>query len=143
MPSRRTSRTVPLILAAGCSSPDDGLTALDPWARPSPEVASTAAFFFTIDNAGDQTERLVGATTDACRVTEIHRSAMTDGVMTMQQLAEGLEIPASDSVVLEPGGLHLMCIDKQVDFAQGTEIELALEFADGKRMTITAAVEDR
>ena len=132
-----------LILTAGCSSTEDGLAVRDPWARPSPEVASTAAFFFTIDNAGDQNERLIGATTEACRATEIHRSAMSDGVMTMRQLAEGLEIPASGSVVFEPGGLHIMCIDKLVDFAPDTEIDLTLEFESGDETAITARVEDR
>lgn len=136
------------VLATACAGDgNSGLTVSDPWARPAPEVAPTAAFFLTIENNGPGAETLASASTDACRVIEIHRSAMADGVMTMQHLPDGLEIPASESVTLEPGGLHIMCIDKLVDFAAGTEIELELDFIDedgaSHSRTITASVEDR
>lgn len=135
-----------IVLVAGCSN-DSGLRLEDPWARPSPEVATTAAFYLTIENLGDLDDTLVAVTTVACRVTELHQSTMADGVMSMQRLADGIAIPASSTVALEPGGLHVMCIDKAAPFAEGDEIELALDFvtADGDthRETVTATVEDR
>lgn len=137
-----------LLIAAGCSDGDpDGLRLDDPWARPSPTVATTAAFFVSIENYSDAPETLVSATTEACRVTELHMSSMTDGVMSMQQMADGIEIPASTTVVLQPGGLHIMCIDKIADFAPDDELKLDLEFVDGTGAShtesITAVVEDR
>ncbi|MBT8203652.1 MAG: copper chaperone PCu(A)C [Acidimicrobiia bacterium] len=137
-----------MVLVAGCSGDDSGgLSVDDPWGRPTPDVATTAAFFATISNAGTADETLVGATTDACRVIELHESQMDDGVMRMQQLAGGIPVPAGTTVVLQPGGLHIMCIDKQVPLVEGDEVALALEFVDGdgERHTesITAAVEDR
>ena len=137
-----------LIVAAGCSGGDSaGLSVDDPWARPNPNVATNAAFFMTLTNTGDVEERLVSAQTDACRVIELHESVMSDGVMSMQQLSDGMVIPAGGTVLLQPGGLHVMCIDKLVDFTEGDEIELNLEFvdADGETSseTVTAQVEDR
>lgn len=137
-----------LLIAAGCSDGDsDGLRLDDPWARPTPDVATTAALFVTIQNNSDTAETLVSATTDACRVTELHLSSMTDGVMSMQQMEAGIEIPASTSVVLQPGGLHIMCIDKEADFSPDNKISVELEFlrADGTTHSesITALVEDR
>ena len=137
-----------LILAAGCSGGDSGdLEVADPWARPSPNVATTAAFFLTLSNSGEEDTTLVSARSDACRVTELHESRMNDGVMSMQQLPEGIPVPASQTVLLQPGGLHVMCIDKTVDFADGEEIDVTLEFVteDGTSFdeTITARVEDR
>ena len=137
-----------LILAAGCSGGDSaGLEVDDPWARPNPNVATNAAFFMTLSNDGEVDERLVTASTDACRVIELHESVMSDGVMSMQQLPDGMLVSAGETVLLQPGGLHVMCIDKLVDFNEGDEIELTLEFtsADGdtSEETVTAVVEDR
>ena len=136
------------ILAAACSGGDEsGLRLEDPWARPSPDVATTAAFFLTMTNSTDVGETLVAATTEACRVTELHQSQMTDGVMRMQQVEGGITVGASETVILAPGGLHIMCIDKLVDFALDEEIDLTLEFIDDgcttHSETVTAVVEDR
>ena len=136
-----------VVLVAACSGGDSGLELEDPWARPSPTGATTAAFFLTIDNQTDVDETLVSASTDACRVTELHLSKMTDGVMRMELQADGIPIPASETVTLAPGGLHIMCIDRIADFADGEELDVTLEFmdADGSTHTeeITAVVEDR
>lgn len=145
---KRALLTTLLLIAAGCSGGDSsGLLLDDPWARPSPEVATTAAFFLTIQNAGDVDERLVGVSTDACRVTEIHLSSTTDGVASMQQLPDGVEIPAVTTVILQPGGLHIMCIDKIAGFTPDEKIDITLEFAAGDGTThteqVTAVVEDR
>ena len=137
-----------LVLAAGCSGGDSSSLELkDPWARPSPTGATTAAFFLEINNPTDTDETLVAATTDACRVTELHLSSMVDGVMSMQRQEDGIPIPASETVTLAPGGLHIMCIDRIADFAEGEELDVTLEFTDATgdthTETITAVVEDR
>ncbi len=136
-----------VVLAAACSGGDSGLKLEDPWARPAPTGATTAAFFLTIENPSDVDETLVSAATDACRVTELHLSSLLDGVMSMQRQENGIPIPASATVTLAPGGLHIMCIDRIADFATGEELDLALEFRDANGDThieqLIAVVEDR
>ena len=72
---------------------------------------------------------------------------MTDGVMRMERQENGIPIPASETVTLAPGGLHIMCIDRIADFADGEELDVALEFVDANGAShtkdITALVEDR
>jgi copper(I)-binding protein len=137
------------LVIAACSSDGAaaGLRFEDAWARPGPGVATTAAFYLAIENRSAVDERLVAAASDACRVAELHESSMTDGVMGMQQLLEGIPVPAGTTVILQPGGLHIMCIDKTVDFTPGTEIELSLDFVDGDGTmhseTVAALVDDR
>jgi copper(I)-binding protein len=137
-----------VVLAAACSGGDSSdLQLEDPWARPSPTGATTAAFFLTIDNPTDTDETLVSAATDACRVTELHLSKMTDGVMTMERQEGGILIPAAETVTLAPGGLHIMCIDRSAEFAEGEELDITLEFVDANGGShteeLTAVVEDR
>lgn len=136
-----------LVIAAGCTGGDSpGVSVDDAWARPVPPTAPNAAFFATLINSSETDETLVSASSDACRVIELHESAMTDGVMSMQQVAGGILVPASQSVLLQPGGLHVMCIDKTMDFIEGEGIELTLTFSGGggdHDETVTATVEDR
>ena len=136
-----------VVLAACASGSSAGLQISDPWARPVPASAPNAALFMMINNESDIDERLVGASSDACRVIEVHQSSMQDGVMRMEQLADGIAVDASEEVELAPGGLHLMCIDTQLDFAEGQEIDVTLEFRTGSGSshaeTVTAVVEDR
>ena len=136
-----------LLIAAGCSESDTGIRLDDAWAPPNPEIATTAAFFVSIQNRGAIDETLVNVATDACRITELHMSSLTDGVMNMQQMKAGIEIPPATTVVLEPGGMHIMCIDKKREFSPDQEFELELEFlrADGTShsASITALVENR
>lgn len=136
------------LLAAACSGGDySGLSLDDPWTRPTPQVATTAAFFLTIRNGSDVDETLVSATTDACRVTEFHESSMNDGVMRMREVPGGILIAASTTVIFQPGGLHIMCIDKIAEFAMDDKIDVTLEFVSGEGEShleaITAVVEDR
>lgn len=91
-------------------------------------MGGAGAAYMTIANAGDAPIRLVGATTDAAAVVEIHEMAEEDGVMRMRPLTDGLEIPAGGSVALEPGGYHLMMHGLTADLLAGASFELELEF---------------
>jgi copper(I)-binding protein len=115
-----------LLVAAGCTS--QGLRVSDLWARPSPQGATNAAFYMIIDNRADAADELVAANSPACGVTELHEMYdKGDGVMGMRPV-ESIEIPAGDTVTLQPGGLHVMCIDRLQDFTAGETVPLTLEF---------------
>jgi hypothetical protein len=102
----------------------------DAWGRPSPAEATNGAFFMTIENSGSQADKLLGATSSACGVIELHETTMGEGdSMGMRPVPDGyIEIPANSKVELKPGGLHVMCIDKQADFSVGAKLPLSLQF---------------
>lgn len=128
------------VLAASCGG-SGGIEVSDQWGRTSPMAAANGAFYLTLDNGGEA-DTLVAASTDACGTVELHTTVMTDGVMKMQMVEGGIDIPADGSVRLEPGGLHIMCIDKQVDFVAGQKIELTLDFANADSKTIEVEIRD-
>lgn len=74
--------------------------------KPIPGRSMSAAFM-TINNNGNADVILKTAALEGAKKVEIHTHNHQDGVMRMRQLHE-LRIKAGDSVVLEPGGLHLM-----------------------------------
>src|SRR6056297_2719052 len=79
----------------------------------TPPGAPVAGGFVTITNTGAADDRLAGASSDVAGHMEVHEMAMDDGVMRMRELADGLAIPAGETVTLEPGGFHIMFMDLQ------------------------------
>jgi copper(I)-binding protein len=63
------------------------------------------------------------------------------GMMTMQEVSE-IEIPAGETVSLEPGGYHVMLLDLASDLAVGDSIEVTLTFGGGYTETVTAEVRE-
>ncbi|MFV0524818.1 MAG: copper chaperone PCu(A)C [Acidimicrobiales bacterium] len=69
-------------------------------------------------------------------------AASGDMAMTMQELPDGLELPAGEPVVLEPGGYHVMLMGLVEPLQAGSELEITLEFAEASPQTMLVAVMD-
>ncbi|MEQ8346695.1 MAG: copper chaperone PCu(A)C [Sneathiellaceae bacterium] len=98
-----------------------------PWIRATPPAARAAGGFLTIRNTGDTADRLTGLASPLGTV-EIHTMDMTDGVMRMRHLPDGLEIPAGETVMLKPGGNHLMFVGLTRAVVQGSDVPVTLMF---------------
>ena len=91
----------------------------------------TGAIYMTMMNGTDQDETLLGADVEGCDSIELHESKMDGDVMTMKPIEGGqIAIPAGETVSLEPGGMHIMCIGKSQPFAVGDEIPITLSFTN-------------
>ena len=101
---------------------------------------AVSAAYMIISNTGAAADRLISASTDAAAVVEIHTVEMENDVMRMRPLTDGLEIPAGESVSLQPGGFHIMLMDLQQDLIAGETLQLTLGFESGKEVTIEAEI---
>jgi copper(I)-binding protein len=129
-----------LPILAGCSSAP-ALEAKDMWVKSS-EMSTQGgmtAVYGTLTNNTDQDVTLVGGATEIAGVVEVHEMAMIDGEMKMQQIDGGLVIPAGQSVVLEPGGNHLMLMMLKSDLMAGQEISVTFDF-DGAEDLVVAGI---
>lgn len=95
----------------------------------TPAAMSMGAAYLTIANSGTDADKLIGGSTTVASTVEIHEIVDVDGVMKMQPLADGLEIPAGGSVELKPGGYHIMLIGLTESLTDGMTYELTLTFA--------------
>jgi copper(I)-binding protein len=130
------------VVLVACSGGNESSVAVDDaWGRTSPAAATNAAFYMVIEGGSDA-DTLVSAAAAACGLTELHVSAMYDGVMSMQHLPDGIDVPAGETVVLEPGSFHVMCIDRQQEFVAGASIPLTLEFAGAGTTEIAVEIRD-
>ena len=119
---------------------EPGLHVMDAWARESPMLDLAGAAYMVIHNDTDADDALVGASSPAAEVVELHLSSMDEeGMMSMNQVTE-IAVPAHGEAVLEPGGYHVMLIDLLEPLVADTEIELSLEFMTAEPQTITLPV---
>lgn len=111
-----------------------------PWTRATPPAAEVAGGYVTITNRGDTVARLVGGEAAAAGRIEIHATTMADGVMRMRPLADGLEIPPGETLVLEPGGYHVMFIDLTGPLVEGETVRATLRFAEAGPIELAFAI---
>lgn len=99
------------------------------WARASvPGQQGTGAF---MKLTAAQGARLVGASSPAAGVTEVHEMKLDGDVMRMRAVPV-LELPAGTAVELKPGGFHLMLLDLKAPLAKDSTVPLTLTFRDAK-----------
>jgi copper(I)-binding protein len=116
----------------------------DAWVRTTDGAKDTSmtAAFLTVTNPGDADIRLVSASTDVAGVVQLHEMVDSGGTKVMQEAAGGITVPAGSHVHLAPGGYHVMLMALKRALPVGEEVPLALTFADGTTVTVTAPVKE-
>lgn len=158
-----------LTLLAGCGDEDKAgtetassePTITDPWARTTAEGAKTGAIYMTIKGASAD-DRLVSASVsdELAGKVEIHEvvpagddtagemesgkmesEEMTMGEMVMREV-DGIAVPAGATVMLRPGGFHVMLLELQKAIAPGDEVEVTLTFEKAGELKATAVARE-
>jgi copper(I)-binding protein len=93
-------------------------------------------------SGGGEDDVLASAESAACSVVELHETTMSDGVMSMQHLPQGIPIPAGETVSLEPGGLHVMCMGVERALVEGENIDVQLQFESAGVVTVSAEIRE-
>jgi periplasmic copper chaperone A len=99
-----------------------------PWTRATPAGAKVAGGYVKITNTGDQPDRLTGGSLPVATKVEVHQMAMSDGVMKMRRLENGIEIGPGQTVELKPGSYHLMFTGLREGLKAGQVIKGTLVF---------------
>jgi copper(I)-binding protein len=126
--------------AAGQSPATSPITVEGAWARTSPMIERAGAAYMVIRNAGATDDALIGASSSASAVVEIHQTtADPSGVMMMAPVGM-IPVPAGGEAVLEPGGYHIMLIDLVAPLEEGATVDLRLSFQSGLTLDVAAEV---
>ena len=96
--------------------------------------------YVAITNNSDSDDRLVAVSAEFAKRVEIHEMMHDNGVMKMRERDGGIEIPAGETVMLKPGGLHIMFMGLGETMVSGEMREITLEFASGHKATVPAMV---
>ncbi len=131
---------IALTLAAcssGAASDDaSSLTITDTWVKAADEGMTAA--FGTFENSSDHDITITGATSDAATAVELHE--VVDDVM--RPVEGGFTVAAGGSLMLEPGGYHLMFMGIPAPIAAGDDVTVTLTLSDGSELDLTAVAKD-
>lgn len=132
MPSKLSLLGLLLALVAAPSLAQVSIT--DAWVRGTVPGQMGTGAFMQLNSATDLT--LIGVTSPAAKVAQIHEMALDAGVMKMRAIGK-LPLPAGRTVELKPGGYHLMLMDLAHPLKAGDSVPVTLTFADkdGRKTT--------
>ncbi len=106
------------------------VTVSDAWVRATvPGQKATGAFMKLTAKEG---AKLVGVSSPAAGVAEIHEMKMDKDIMKMAALPNGLELPAGKAVELKPGSYHVMLMDLKAPIPKDSTVPVTLVFQDAK-----------
>lgn len=112
-----------------------------PWTRATPPTAKAGGGFVTITNKGTAADRLVAARSAASDKVELHEMKMDGSVMRMRELEKGVEIPPGATVMLKPGGYHIMFMELKAPFAKDAKVPVTLVFEKAGSIDVPFTVE--
>jgi copper(I)-binding protein len=128
-------------LAALAASAADQVAVNDARARAMPKVAPASGAFLTLTNNDSVDHAVVAAECPSVKAAELHTHIHDGGVMRMRRI-ERIDLPAGQTVTLQPGGLHIMLIGLQQDLTAGAQLPLTLVFEDGSRRELQVPVKE-
>jgi copper(I)-binding protein len=129
--TRRFTAPIFMLLAPACSqggapAERQGLTVIGAYAY-APPSAEEVAVYFVVRNPTGVADTLVHVTTPEAAGVMYHRNVTDGGLVRMEHL-ETLVVGARDSLVLSPGGTHLMLTSPKKT-TPGDTLHLGLSFA--------------
>ncbi len=118
----------------------DTIDVTNPYVRGVPPGQPNSAAFMTITSKAGEDHALVAAESGVSKVVELHTHVMEEGMMKMRKI-EKIDLPAGQSVNLQPGGLHVMLIGLQQELVPDRPVTINLVFDDGSKKEIQAPVQ--
>ena len=115
------------------------LTIGHPYARPTAPSQPTGGGYLKLVNNG-AADRLLSASVPISASVELHSMRMEGDVMRMRQV-DAIDIPAGQTVVLKPGGLHLMFIGLKAPLAAGQRFPMKLKFEKAGEVAVEVVVD--
>jgi len=135
-------KSITVAVSLLCASPfpafaadSDALKVENPYARAVPPTAQNSGAFMVLRNESDRPIKVVDAESDVSKVTELHTHIHDKGVMRMRRV-ESIEVPAKGTVVLQPGGYHVMLIGLKHPLKPGDPVHIELRLGDGSKASV-------
>ncbi|MDP2370802.1 copper chaperone PCu(A)C [Rhodoferax sp.] len=124
-------KVLALIAALSCGAIHaQSVEVKDAWVRATVSGQRATGAFMKI--TAKDGAKLVGSSSPAAGVTEVHEMKIDGGVMKMRAVEGGLDLPAGKAVELKPGGYHVMLMDLKGPVTVNSTVPLTLVFKDAK-----------
>jgi periplasmic copper chaperone A len=104
--------------------------------------AKAAGGYVTIENKGSADDRLIGVTSEAAQLVQLHEMKMDGEMMKMGEVPGGIPVAAGETVALTPGGFHIMFMGVGTPFAEGECVEVTLQFETAGEVPVVLPIGD-
>jgi len=118
----------------------DVIQVTDAWVREVPPASTVTAAYLKITNEGDKADKLTGVSSAIAGSAQIHTTSVDDKGVAKMEMQDSIDIPAGETVALEPGGTHIMLIDLKEPVMGKDEVELDLTFENAGEVEVKAHV---
>lgn len=137
--SRSEAAPAPTPVAAAGNAKMGDLAVSDAWARATAPGAPVGAAYFKVTNNGTAEDTLMALSSTAVGAAELHETTMENGVARMRPVGPQV-LSGGQSLVAEPGGLHVMLTDLKAPLVAGQTLPLTLAFKFAGPLTVQLAV---
>ena len=133
------------VLSAQAEHPSHGSGAAasvsisEAYVRAMPPGQKNSAAFMKLSNGSAMHHTVIGASTSAAKIAELHTHMEMDGMMKMRKI-EKIDLHPDGEVVLKPGGQHVMLMGLKGELKPGDMVPLTLVFGDGSKKEVHAQV---
>jgi copper(I)-binding protein len=107
-----------------------------PWARAATTAENMGGGFFTVENKGNEADRLLAVSTPAAEKVEIHALKIVGPNLKVQPVGNGLAVPPRTTIILQPRGYHLLLKGLTAPLVAGTKVPAVLTFEKAGTRTI-------
>ena len=136
-----------LLLATAAQAHDytkEGIAVGHPMAFETAKNANVGGGYMTIANKSDNADKLLEIRADDIPRVELHLSQTDENGVARMIKQEGVDIPAGETVMFQPGGLHVMFMELGGDpFELGEKIKATLVFEKAGEIAVEFNVEER
>ena len=129
-------------LAIAACEPAPGLDLKGGWVRAMPPGSGMTAAYGVLSNNTKTTIVLTTFRSQCFDSVSLHRTVVEGGLSKMRPHRPFVLEPNS-SMVLEPGGLHMMLMQPQNDSCAGEPVEIVMVAASGEEFRFLLPVEAR
>lgn len=138
-----------LLLLSGCGGEPETespglsgeITISEAWARPA-ALGRVTAVYLRGENGSTEADTLISVSSDVAVLSEMHESYEQEGGMAGMREVTSVPLPPAATIVMEPGGLHVMLMQLRQALNPGDEIVLTLHFARSGEMDIPVIVRE-
>lgn len=110
-----------------------------PYARATVPGQPTGGAYLRLENNGNS-DKLMAVKAAVSQSIEMHTASMDGDVMRMRQV-DAIDVPAHKTVVLQPGGVHIMLVGLKAPLKEGDSFPMTLKFEKAGEVTVDVKVQ--